>query len=169
MLNSALHRKVYIFFISCLAAAISLGKVPMSISLIGMTLNFLIEGRFTKKWETIKKRKYLPIMLSGLFLIELLWLPFCEDMFLGLNALRIKLPLLLLPIIIGASAAITKKELKTIVTIFFIGLLVSTIWVYLVSINLLPTFYLPKKIQERLETPLYLCRIFGTLYYCLFL
>ena len=104
-----------------------------------MTLNFLIEGRFTKKWETIKKRKYLPIILSGLFLIELLWLPFCKDMFLGLNALRIKLPLLLLPIIIGASAAITKKELKTIVTIFFIGLLVSTIWVYLVSINLLPT------------------------------
>jgi hypothetical protein len=139
LLNSALHRKAYIFFISCLAAAISLGKVPMSISLIGMTLNFLLEGRFTRKWGIIKKRKYLPIIFSGLFLVELLWLPFCDDMFLGLNALRIKLPLLLLPLIIGASAAITKKELKTIVSIFFIGLLVSTIWVYLVSIDLLPT------------------------------
>ena len=111
----------------------------MSISLIGMIFNFLLEGRFTRKWGIMKKRKNLPIIFSGLFLVELLWLPFCDDMFLGLNALRIKLPLLLLPLIIGASAAITKKELKTIVTIFFIGLLVSTIWVYLVSIDLLPT------------------------------
>tara|TARA_X000000950_G_scaffold136229_1_gene169401 strand:- start:542 stop:1852 length:1311 start_codon:yes stop_codon:yes gene_type:complete len=60
-------------------------------------------------------------------------------MFIGLNVLRIKLPLLLLPIIIGSSSYLSKKEHKTIIITFFVGLLISTIWVYLVSVDLLTT------------------------------
>ena len=67
------------------------------------------------------------------------WLPFSEGIFIGLNVLRIKLPLLLLPIIIGSSPYLSKKELKTIIITFFVGLLISTIWVYLVSVDLLAT------------------------------
>ena len=139
MLKSTTHRKVYVFFISCLAASISLGKVPMSISLIGFTLNWILEQDFQLKWKKIKDQKYLPIIFSGLFLIELLWLPISKDTIIGLNVLRIKLPLLLLPLIIGSSTSISKREWKTIITTFFIGILVSTIWVYLVSLEILPT------------------------------
>ena len=139
MLKSTTHRKVYVFFISCLAASISLGKVPMSISLIGLTLNWILELDFQLKWKKIKDQKYLPIIFSGLFLIELLWLPISKDTTIGLNVLRIKLPLLLLPLIIGSSTRISKREWKTIITTFFIGILVSTIWVYLVSLEVLPS------------------------------
>ena len=139
MLKSTTHRKVYVFFISCLAASISLGKVPMSISLIGLTLNWVLELDFQLKWKKIKDQKYLPIIFSGLFLIELLWLPISKDTIIGLNVLRIKLPLLLLPLIIGSSTSISKREWKTIITTFFIGILVSTIWVYLVSLEVLPS------------------------------
>ena len=111
----------------------------MSVSLIGLTANFFLERDFLQKWSTIKKKKYLPIIFSGLFLIELIWLPFSENMFIGLNVLRIKLPLLLLPIIIGSSSYLSKKEHKTIIITFFVGLLISTIWVYLVSVDLLTT------------------------------
>ena len=95
MLKSTTHRKVYVFFISCLAASISLGKVPMSISLIGLTLNWVLELDFQIKGKKIKDQKYLPIIFSGLFLIELFWLPISKDTTIGLNVLRIKLPLLL--------------------------------------------------------------------------
>ena len=139
MLKSTTHRKVYVFFISCLAASISLGKVPMSISLIGLTLNWILELDFQLKWKKIKDQKYLPIIFSGLFLIELLWLPIAKDTTIGLNVLRIKLPLLLLPLIIGSCNSFSKREWKTIITTFFIGILVSTIWVYLVSLEVLPT------------------------------
>ena len=139
MLKSTTHRKVYVFFISCLAASISLGKVPMSLSLIGLTLNWILELDFQIKWKKIKDQKYLPIIFSGLFLIELLWLPISKDTTIGLNVLRIKLPLLLLPIIIGSCTSFSKREWKTVITTFFIGILVSTIWVYLVSLEVLPT------------------------------
>ena len=111
----------------------------MSVSLIGLTANFFLERDFLQKWTIIKQKKYLPIVLSGLFLVELIWLPFSEDIFIGLNVLRIKLPLLLLPIIIGSTPSLSKKELKIVVITYFAGLLVSTIWVYLVSVDLLTT------------------------------
>jgi O-antigen ligase len=139
LLKATTHRKVYVFFISCLAASISLGKAPMSLSLIGLTLNWLLELDFQLKWKKIKDQKYLPIIFSGLFLIELFWLPISKDTTIGLNVLRIKLPLLLLPLIIGSCTSFFKREWKTIITTFFIGILVSTIWVYLVSLEILPT------------------------------
>ena len=139
MLHKTTHRKFYLFFLSSLAASICLGKFPMSVSLIGLTANFFLERDLLQKWSTIKKKKYLPIVLSGLFLVELIWLPFSEDIFIGLNVLRIKLPLLLLPIIIGSTPSLSKKELKIVVITYFAGLLVSTIWVYLVSVDLLTT------------------------------
>ena len=139
MLKSTTHRKAYIFFISCLAASLSLGKFPMSLSLIGLSLNWLLELEFQLKWKNIKEKKYLPIIFSGLFLVELFWLLFSQDITIGLNVLRIKTPLLLLPIIIGSSNSFSKREWKIIISTFFIGILVSTLWVYLVSLEILPT------------------------------
>ena len=111
----------------------------MSLSLIGLTLNWILELDFQIKWKKIKDQKYVPFIFSGLFLIELLWLPISKDTTIGLNVLRIKLPLLILPIIIGSCTSFSKREWKTVITTFFIGILVSTIWVYLVSIEMLPT------------------------------
>ena len=111
----------------------------MSISLIGLTLNWLLQLNFYLKWKKIKDQKYLPIILSGLFLVEFFWLPISRDTIVGINVLRIKLPLLLLPLIIGSCTSFSKREWKTIITTFFIGILVSTIWVYLVSLEILPT------------------------------
>ena len=52
MLKNTTHRKVYVFFISCLAASISLGKVPMSLSLIGLSINWLLESNFQLNFKT---------------------------------------------------------------------------------------------------------------------
>ena len=113
--------------------------MPMSLSLIGLTLNWLFELGFHSKWEKIKDQRYLPIIFSGLFLIELFLLPVSKETIIGLNVLRIKLPLLLLPLIIGSCIGFSKREWRIIITTFFIGILVSTTWVYLVSLEILPT------------------------------
>ncbi len=111
----------------------------MSLSLIGLFFNWVIELDFKRKWKKIIDRNYLPLVLAGLFLVELFWLPFNKDLLIGLNALRIKLPLFLLPIIVGSANSFKNKEWRTIISAFFVGLLVSTAWVYLVSIDMLPT------------------------------
>jgi hypothetical protein len=111
----------------------------MSLSLIGLFLNWIIELDFKRKWKKIIDRNYLPLVLAGLFIVELFWLPFSEDLVIGLNVLRIKLPLLLLPIIVGSARSFNTKEWRTTISAFFVGLLISTVWVYLVSIDMLPT------------------------------
>ena len=111
----------------------------MSVSLIGLTINFFLETDFSQKNGYYKTEKVFAHYFFWPFLIELLWLPFSEDIFIGLNVLRIKLPLLLLPLIIGSSPYLSKKELKIVVITFFVGLLISTIWVYLVSVDILIT------------------------------
>ena len=127
----------------------------MSLSLIGLFLNWVIELDFKRKWKKIIERKYLPLLFAGLFLVELFWLPFSEDLLIGLNVLRIKLPLLLLPIIVGSASSFKTQEWRTIISAFFVGLLISTVWVYLVSIDVLPT----KKTQERSGTHPFSCLI----------
>ena len=102
-------------------------------------MNWIIELDFKRKWKKIIDRNYLPLVLAGLFLVELFWLPFSEDLVIGLNVLRIKLPLLLLPIIVGSVSSFNTNEWRTIISAFFVGLLISTAWVYLVSIDVLPT------------------------------
>ena len=82
----------------------------MSISLIGLFLNWVIELDFKRKWKKIIERKYLPLLFAGLFLVELFWLPFSEDLVIGLNVLRIKLPLLLLPIIVGSVSSLKPRN-----------------------------------------------------------
>ena len=99
----------------------------MSLSLIGLFINWVLELDFKLKWENIKNHKYLPIIFSGVFLIELFWLPISCDLITGLNVLRIKLPLLLLPIIIGTSGQFSKKESKIIVITFFLGIIIKYI------------------------------------------
>ena len=111
----------------------------MSLSLIGLSLNWLAELDFQFKWKEMKARKNLPIIFSGLFLVELFWLPFSQETIVGLNVLRIKLPLLLLPLIVGSGPNFSKREWKIIITSFLVGILVSTVWVYLVSLEILPT------------------------------
>ena len=111
----------------------------MSLSLIGLFINWILELDFKLKWENIKNYKYLPIIFSGVFLIELVWLPISRDLITGLNVLRIKLPLLLIPIIIGTTKQFSKKENKTIIITFFLGIIVSTFLVFLVDLGWLKT------------------------------
>jgi hypothetical protein len=111
----------------------------MSLSLIGLFINWVLELDFKLKWENIKNYKYLPIIFSAVFLIELIWLPISRDLITGLNVLRIKLPLLLIPIIIGTTKQFSKKENKIIIITFFLGILVSTFLVFLVDLGWLNT------------------------------
>ena len=135
MLNPTLHRKLFIFFICTLTLGITLGKFIMSISIIGLFANWLFEGGFRKKWEINKQRNYGALFLASIFLIELVWFLFAEELKPGLSTLRIKLPFLVMAIVFGTSNAINKREIKTIISCFIIGVVVSSIASYFVELG----------------------------------
>ena len=133
MLKTSLHRGIFIFFLSTLCMGLTLGKIIMSISMIGLFVNWFFEGNFKEKKKINNIRGYVPIILSGVFLLELLWMVFTKDYSSGLSSLRTKLPLLVLPLVIGTSNTINKKELKIIITSFLIGAIISSFIAYLVD------------------------------------
>jgi hypothetical protein len=136
MFSQNTHRKIFIFFLLLLVIGLTFGKLILSISMIGLAVNWLFEGRFTEKHQRIKSRKYVPYFLAGIFLIEVFWVIFSEDWIVGLNVLRIKLPLLILPIVIGSSKMLLKKELRLILFFFVLSGFVSSVLVYAVDLGL---------------------------------
>jgi len=137
MFSYQIHRKLFILFIIILSIGLTMGKLLMSVSMIGLSVNWLIEGNFNKKWQINKSRGYSPIIFSGLFIIEILWLFVANDISSGLSSIRIKLPLLVLPIVLGTSAKLNSKELKIILYSFILGVVFSTVIAYLVDYGLI--------------------------------
>ncbi len=135
MLSYLTHRKIFIFFLIILSVGLTMGKLLMSISMIGLSANWLIEGGYKEKWRKNIDLKHTPIILSGIFFLEIVWLIFAKDTGLGLSSLRIKLPLLVLPIVLGTSEKLNNKEIKTLITTFLLGVLFSTVVAHLVDMG----------------------------------
>ena len=135
MLKTSLHRGIFIFFLSTLCIGLTLGKIIMSISMIGLFVNWFIEGNFKEKKKINDSRGYVPIILLAVFFLELLWMVFTKEPVSGLSSLRTKLPLLVLPLVIGTSNTINNKELKIIITSFLIGVVISSFIAYCVDLG----------------------------------
>lgn len=141
MLGQQWHRRIYIFFLLLFTIGLSFGKILLSISLIGMIVNYLAEGNFKSKRSLFLANQYILVGFLSIFLIEFIWLIFTNDLSNGLNSLRIKLPLFILPLVIGTSDPLKAKEWKSVLMVFLCSLCASVLVVFLVKYDLIS----PKK------------------------
>lgn len=103
------------------------GTVPTSIPQFILFGNWLLEGRFNEKWQRIKTNKIFWI-LSSVYLLHLLGLLHTTELARGLDDIRIKIPMLLLPLVFFSSAPITKKELHMLFRFFILAVVLSSLW-----------------------------------------
>lgn len=131
------HRNIYLFGIAALAASLPLSIFTTSVAEIILVANWLIERNFREKWQILEKRTGLILILS-IYLLHVIWLINTRDFNYAFHDLRIKLPMLVLPLIIGTSKPLERIQLKWILVIFtcavFIGTLISASILY----NLIP-------------------------------
>ena len=137
MLGQQWHRRIYILFLLLFTIGLSFGKILLSISLIGMLVNYVTEGNFKSKRSLFLANQYILVGLLSIFLIEFIWLIFTNNLSNGLNSLRIKLPLLILPLVIGTSDPLKAKEWKSVLTIFLCSLCASVLVLFLVKYDLI--------------------------------
>jgi len=138
MLLSNLIRKInsfqiYMGLLIALAVSFPLSKASMSIITGLLMANWLIEGRFQEKFTILKERKSILLIIS-IFFIYLLGLLWTDNLQWGLHDLRIQIPLLLLPLVIGTSQKLDYLQLKRIIYFFSAGVVISSlisIWVLL--------------------------------------
>ncbi len=119
------------------AVSFPLSVFGMSLGIIILAGNWIVDGHFRQKYEAAIHQKAFLLILS-VYLIHVLWLVNTSDIHYGLADLRVKLPLLVIPLIAATGYKLTYWERKTIMVFFILGLLVSALISLLVLTGRLP-------------------------------
>ncbi|MBI4646530.1 MAG: O-antigen ligase family protein [Bacteroidia bacterium] len=98
----------------------------MSVAQFMLAGNWFLEGNFKQKFQLLKQKKAILLFVS-ILLIHLIWMLFTEDTTSGWRDIRIKIPLVTLPVIIGTSKSINAKQLKILLLFFMAAITYATI------------------------------------------
>lgn len=125
------HRWFYFIGLLSIAAGLSVSKVLISLGTMFIALNWLIEGGFAAKWRLLLARKSVFVLIA-VFVLHLPSLLWTSDLHEGLNDIRIKIPLLVIPLIVGTSSALTRKQFEALLVVFGIGVLIASFRTFLI-------------------------------------
>jgi len=120
------HDKIYIYILAFTVLSIPLSRFAISLSMLFLTLNWILELNFKTKWERIKKNKGI-IFFSLVFFVHIIWLINTENFHYAIKDISNKVILLLYPIILGTSRKITNKELKQILLWLTLSVIVASL------------------------------------------
>lgn len=125
------HRYIFLTGLIGLAAGMLFGTVPTSIPQIVLAANWVLEGNFKHKLQSLKSNTVFWLLIA-LYLLHVTGMLYTSQTQSGLNDLRNKLPLLVLPILFFSTKPLSVKEFKTVFFCFFSGVIVSAFCCYMV-------------------------------------
>ncbi len=126
MFGKVVHSRAYVISLACLAASLPLSIFTTSVCLIVLFGNWVLEGRFREKWKVFRHRRSIWLILS-VYLVFLVGLLYTSDYSYAFHDLKIKLPLVVLPVIVGTSPPISRSELKWILLALVAGVVIGTL------------------------------------------
>ena len=97
----------------------------MSIAQILMIINWLVEGNLYEKFKSFFKNK-AALVFTSLWFLHIIGLFFTDDFNYAFKDLRIKLPILILPIIFSSSKQLNKKQFNILIGFFIAAVLSGT-------------------------------------------
>jgi len=125
VLSPTLHRYIFLTALVGLAAGMLFGTVPTSIPQIIMAANWLLEGGFNAKWQSLKHNRIFWLLIS-FYGLHLLGMTYTSSLQAGLDDLRNKLPLLVLPLFFFSTRPLSDKEIRLVFRFFFAAVIVSS-------------------------------------------
>ena len=123
------HTSFHLFGICAFAVGLPTSKVILSLASMLLLLNLLLEADFKVYWKNIRSNRLLFVLFAfwSLHLITLLW---TEDFAYASNDIRIKVTLLLIPLILVAKPIQLQKQLLLTLGFFLASLLVTSVYNY---------------------------------------
>lgn len=139
------HRVMYFLGVILMAIGLPSSKFLMSVSSFVLLINWLIEGRFKQKIQALRQHKSA-LFLSSIVVLHIIGLAYSSDFSHGFKDVRIKLPLLFLPLIYASAIRFSKREFKTILYLFCASVTVVTVIGYFSYLGLIGD--IPKEGRE---------------------
>lgn len=133
------HRNIQLFYFGSLAIVIcglSTSMFLMSLGTITVSAVWLLEGNFKNKWQSAKTNTVL-LLLAGVYLLHALALLYSHNLDYGINDLRIKLPLLVFPVVLATGIRLEKKYIDWLIWIFIASVFLSTVYSFLIYKNII--------------------------------
>lgn len=127
MFSPTIHRYIFVYGICILAGSMLFGVLPTSIPEGILLGNWVLGGHFKQKWQLLKGNKIF-WALTSVFLVHLLGLINTTNFGPGLNDIRVKIPLLLMPLVFFSEKSLSKDEIKILFGVFILGVVLSTVW-----------------------------------------
>jgi len=121
-----IHTHIHVFFLCSLACGVVLGKIFMSLSMMMLLLNLLLEADFKMYWGRIKSTRlfHWVALIFVWHLISLLW---SSNWDYGFHDIKVTLPLIVIPLILTCKTIGSRKRLKWILGFFLASVLFTTI------------------------------------------
>ena len=124
MFPEPIHKSVYFGALILLAVSLPLSIFTLSTAEIALVVNWILEGKLKHKWDLIKQRPSLWFIFL-FYAVHLLWMGNTTDLEWGLHDLKIKLPMLAIPLVIGTSEFINEKKLKIFLNFYLAAVLAA--------------------------------------------
>lgn len=149
---------LYLFGLFLLAVALPWSNFLMSNAQIILLLAWLLGGNLSGKIKQFAKNK-TALVISSVFILHIIGLAYTTDFNYGLEDVRKKIPLMLLPLIFSSSPLFSKQLFERIVLLFTVSVITATLVCFYVLLG-----YTGKQILQPQQASVFISHIrFGLL------
>jgi len=151
--NPDIFSKINYGLLIVMAIGLPLSKALTSIVPALLMVNWLIEGQFKHKFFRLRHQPGILLLLS-IFVVYIVGLSWTRSWQWGIHDVKIQLPLLILPLVIGTTRSLKYREVKYLIYIFSAAVIVASlcsVWVLL--------GFTGKQIQDPREMSLFISHI----------
>jgi len=145
-----IHHGIFVLLTAALCAAIPLSNYAMSMMLLFITANWLIEWDFKAKWQRLKENRSVLLALLFMLVFSLGFIR-ADDFAVALDYWVTKLPLFMAPVLFVSSQRPNHKELNFILLCFILSVLYASVFSTI--------FYVSHEVQDIREISVFISHI----------
>ncbi|MCF8369800.1 MAG: O-antigen ligase family protein [Bacteroidales bacterium] len=117
--------EVFLGFLGLMFISLPVSRFGLSVAQFGLLGIWLIDGKYVEKFKTLQKNKAALILVS-FYVLHVIGLLYTSDFNYAFKDLRIKLPLLFLPIVFATSPPVNLKILNRLMQIYVATVVVAS-------------------------------------------
>ncbi|HNT92565.1 MAG TPA: O-antigen ligase family protein [Bacteroidales bacterium] len=137
MFSRRVHQNIYMICLFLAAFLMPVSVWLLSSVSVAMSANWLLEGDYRRKYKNFKSARGAVILLM-LFAMYLLWMINTADLIGALGELKLRLPLLFFPVVMGSSPKPGSGTLRLVLLSFIAGCVVAVVAGMLALAGVLP-------------------------------